>query len=501
MPNFATGLAHGLFGAINDQNQQAKEREDATRKNTLNLLGSMLDQVDDDSKPLLFQQMAEVAGLKGKHRGLWDELTGRGRNEVTDAINQKYGDVMGSLVGPGQMDQLRSHAVQVQAPGPGPEGIYETNPELLQLQTPDMSKGRIGLKSVLGDKMKEEAAKIKLQQTYLNQRLADREASVSQRQQELEDLRQANRKELEEQRAHLKGSGDVLKRASVIAAQAGRSVPSDEDKSAAAEQIAAEQGLKVDSLKGLIGLNAAKKGYFEAQAQAAGQGTGGVRPGQQATLDQAQQQNAQAVHKQWLEAKAKTEKSALEADQLRGQLEGFAKKHGMYFDSRDNSFRVPGGGLPEPYSLQGMALEDAKGILQKYLEAMANRVQFESEQRGHYNVIKSNYPDYFEVGDEKNPYVKPNAKFGGVAPFGAARTGGAGGGAPVYDATGPYTGPGGKPGNVAEGQLIFGTKDRPASSMKVGQLVNQGGLKYRVKAIVPPSEDQPFGAVQLEAVK
>lgn len=500
MPNFATGLAHGLFGAINDQNQQAKEREDATRKNTLTMLGSMLDQVDDDSKPLLFQQMAEVAGLKGKHRGLWDELTGRGRNEVTDAINQKYGDVMGSLVGPGQMDQLRSHAMQVQAPGPGPEGIYETNPELLQLQTPDMSKGKIGLKSALGDKMKEEAAKIKLQQTYLNQRLADREASVSQRQQELEDLRQANRKELEDQKTYNKAFGDVYKRAAQNAAKYNRKELTQEDLAVGADSLAAEQGLNADKLKAMIGVDVAKKGYFEAQAQAAGQNAGGVRPGQQATLDQAQQQNAQAVHRQWLEAKAKTEKSALEADQLRGQLEGFAKKHGMYFDSRDNSFRVPGGGLPEPYSLQGMALEDAKGILQKYLEAMANRVQFESEQRGHYNVIKSNYPDYFEVGDEKNPYVKPNAKFGGVAPFGAARTGGGGGGA-VYDATGPYTGPSGKPGNVAEGQLIFGTKDRPASSMKVGQLVNQGGLKYRVKAIVPASEDQPFGAVQLEAVK
>ena len=216
MPNFATGLAHGLFGAINDQNQQAKEREDATRKNTLNLLGSMLDQVDDDSKPLLFQQMAEVAGLKGKHRGLWDELTGRGRNEVTDAINQKYGDVMGSLVGPGQMAKLRPHMeIQGTAGSTPVEGIGAI-PNLVGGMSADQSQGKIGLRSALQDKMKEEAAKIKLQQTYLNQRLADREASVSQRQQELEDLRQANRKELEEQRAHLKGSGDVLKRASPL---------------------------------------------------------------------------------------------------------------------------------------------------------------------------------------------------------------------------------------------------------------------------------------------
>ena len=500
MPNFATGLAQGLFGAINDQNQQAKKMEVETRNRTLSLLGGLLDQVDDESKPILFQQMADVAGLKGKHRGLWDELTGKGRNEVTDAINQKYGDVMASLVGPGQMERLRPRTVQVDAPGPGPDNMYVEHPELLQLQTPDMSKGRIGLRSPLKEKMQEDEARIRLQQQYMSQRMLEREEALNARQRDMEEFRQANRIDLEEQRAHLKGSGEVLKRATLIAAQAGRGVPNDADRSAAAEQIATEQGLKVESLRGLIGLNTAKTDYFTAQAQAAGQGTGGIRPGQQATLDQAQQQNAQAVHGRWLEAKSKAEKSAVQADQLRTQLENLAKQNGLYFDSRDNTFRLPGGGFPSPYSLEGMAVSNARSLVQEYLQAMAGRIQAESEQRGHYNVIKSNYPDYFEVGDETNPYVKPNAKFGGVSPFGAPRTGG-GGNAPVYDATGPYTGSGGKPGNIADMQLVIGTKDRPASMMRVGQLINQGGVRYRVAAVVAPSEDQPYGAVQLEVVK
>jgi len=499
MPNFATGLAHGLFGAINDQNMQAKEREDAARKNTLTMLGSMLDQVDDDSKPLLFQQMAEVAGLKGKHRSFWDEITGKGRNEVTDALNQKYGDVMGSLVGPGEMAKLRPHMeIQGTAGSTPVEGIGAI-PNLVGGMSADQSQGKIGLKSALQDKMKEEAAKIKLQQTYLNQRLADREAAVLQRQQELEDLRQANRKELEDQKSHLKASGDVLKRASVIAAQAGRGIPSDEDKTSAATQIATEQGLNVDKLKTLIGMEAAKTKYFESQAGGAAGAVDGIKPAERIRIDQAQQQNAQGVYSKWADARAKTEAAAKTADTLRAQLNASAAQAGLIFNGQTGTFTKPDGSAPDPNNFMArMVIEKAGGVLKAYNEAMQERVKSEAEMRAHHGTLKANYPDYYETGDEW--WAKPKATFGGVAPVGAPRTGGGGGGA-VYDATGAYSGPGGKPGNIADGQLIIGTAQTPASKYKVGQLVNYGGMKYKVKAIVPPTEDQPYGAVQFESVK
>ena len=94
---FFQGLAKGIFGSMADQNRQAAEAEAAERQKTLNLLGTLADEVDEESKPILYQQMAEVMKLKGPTRGLWDELTGKGRWAGRDALREKGAEILGTV--------------------------------------------------------------------------------------------------------------------------------------------------------------------------------------------------------------------------------------------------------------------------------------------------------------------------------------------------------------------------------------------------------------------
>src|SRR5262249_15833329 len=97
--------------------------------------------------------------------------------------------------------------------------------------------------------------------------LREREELLRQRGEEQAGRALQNRLQIEQEKANLKAHGDVLRRASTIAASQGFPVPNADHLQQAAEQIASEQGLNVDLLKARIGLAGARTGLAGAQEQ------------------------------------------------------------------------------------------------------------------------------------------------------------------------------------------------------------------------------------------
>ena len=72
----------------------------------------------------------------------------------------------------------------------------------------------------------------------------------------------------------------------------------------------------------------------------------------------------------------------------------------------------------------------------------------------------------------------------------------------MYDATGPYTGPGGRSGNIADSVEIIGTQSYPSSNYRVGQIIpSKDGIKRKVTSITPPTEDRPYGTIYTKVIQ
>lgn len=485
---FFGGLAQGIFGKMAEHEKMAREEGLKKREQTLNYLTGMLDQTTPETRPILMQQISDVMGLKGKQRGVWDMLTGKGRQNYSDALGGKLSEITGSVVGPEQYAKLKGGLQQDFAQAPTANGPAWASQALVQ--APDQTAGKIALIDPRADRLAQireqygamrEAGleKMELQNQFTNLRKEDE---------------QAFRMQMAEREQYNKAFGPVYKQAATIAASKGRMKLDPQDLEEAAQQIATLGGLNVDKLKAQIGLSQAKKIEAEANAQAAGLGTGdpfaGMKPGERARFDQSQQQAAQGIHKQWTDAYSQIQQIDSQQKSLRDRLKGTDPVTGYTykgdpsyeFDETKGTFVRKG---------TGVALEETDKIVGplvmqlKKLQAEKQAVMAQLQQ--HARTLQSQYPDYYKVEDEWR--VSPNAGFGGVSPSGAPRTG------QIYDAT---TRPG---ANIADMQEVIGSQARPSSNYKVGQIVSISGKKYTVTSVTPPTEDRPHGSYILQAVR
>lgn len=482
---FFAGLAQGLFDTIGRHEKEAREEDFKKRGETLNYLTSMLDQTTPETRPILMQQISDVMKLKGKQRGVWDMITGGGRQNYSDALGQKLSEITGNIVGPREYERLKG-GVQVdtsQAPGAG-------GPAWASLPVnvaPDQTAGKIALLDPRADRLAQIREQYGAMREAGLERLEYTEAARMARQ---EDAQQ-HAKEIAEMRQYNSAFGPVFKQAATIAASKKKPKFDDEDLAEAAGQIAQQQGLNLDLLKARIGLAGAKELEAKANAQATGLGTNdpfaGMKPGERARFDQSQQQNAAGVYGQWQKAYAEVQKIDSEQKTLRAELARLDPATGMAvsgtspysFDETQGTYVGQGGKVVDYVG----ASTKAKIAKLKQLEAQkqALRATLQSSSA----ALKAQYPDYYNVTDEWT--VTPNAGFGGVMPTGAARTG------TTYDATT-------KPGtNIADMQEVIGSAARPSSNYKVGQIVSIGGKKYQVTSVTPPTQDRPHGSYILKA--
>lgn len=482
---FFGGLAKGIFDTMGRHEREARDEDFKKREQTLSYLTGLMDQTTPETRPILMQQISDVMGLRGKQRGVWDMLTGKGRQNYSDALGEKLSQITGNIVGPAEYARLKggSGFDMTQAPGANGPAWASLPVEV----APDQTAGKISLLDPRADRLAQIREQYGAMRDAGLEKLEYQEAGRVARQEDA----QKHAKEIAEMKQYNTAFGPVYKQAATLAASKGKPKFDDQDLAEAAQAIAQQQGLNLDLLKARIGLAGAKELEAKANAQATGLGTNdpfaGMKPGERARFDQSQQQNAAGVYGQWQKAYAEVQKIDSEQKTLRAELARLDPATGMAvsgtspysFDETQGTYVGQGGKVADYVG----ASTKAKIAKLKQLEAQKQALRATLQSSS--SALKAQYPDYYNVTDEWT--VSPNAGFGGVMPTGVARTGA------TYDAiTKPGT-------NIADMQEVIGSAARPSSNYKVGQVVSIGGKKYKVTSVTPPTEDRPHGSYVLKA--
>ena len=421
-----TGLSTSIFDALHKQKVEQVEADKRKKGETLKYLTSLIDETTPDTRPILMRHIGDVMGLKGKHRGVWDMLTGRGDQAYSDALDEKLRGVMGDVVGPAEYEQLKPRAV-----------VAEQQPDPMQtLLDPvasmvDGTAGKIALQDPNAARLALLKAQYDIQRASGLEKLAEQQRLIGERQALDREDRQAHALQMADVAAYNKAHGEVYKRAATIAQSSGKPWNDPTVLDQAAQDIATLQGLDLDKVRAQIGLAQAKSQEALANAAAAGSidpATGlasgdplaGMKPGERVRFDQAQQQAAQGVYNRWLAAKATVDKTFPQIQQLRSALAAAAQGMNASFDEEKGTLINNATGQPvNPYLLQGNGID--KKIAQ--LRALtAQAAQAETEVKGHSATLQSQYSPYYTVGAD-HWSVTPNAQFGGVGQTGAPRTG------------------------------------------------------------------------------
>lgn len=420
---FFGGLAQGIFGRMREHEDEQRKQDLEQKRQTLSYLTSLMDQTTPETRPILFQQISNVMGLKGKQRGVWDMLTGKGRQNYSDALGQKLSEITGSIVGPKAYEQLKSHPEFDLSQIPGGGGPAWMGAEIGL--TPDQTAGKIALRDPQAEDLAQLEARYALmgQQKYKD--LAEKERLLFERQSALQEDRQKHDFDKATHAATLKAEGDVRKRAVALAGGPGMPI-TDDIWNQAAEGVAQEYGMKADLLKARIGLAGAQTEKAKAEAIAAGSidpitglasddPLAGMKPGERIRFDQQQQQNAQAKFKEWSDAKARVNSAYSEVQALRKEIVNKASMFGAKFDENKGEF-VGANGQPVP-SLNLLAAKELAALR----KLKGDQAAAEGQVKSAYELLQSQYGNYFNFGKDMWS-VSPRAEFGGVATTGAPRT-------------------------------------------------------------------------------
>lgn len=183
-----TGIAQGYMGE-RMKAQEAQLKSDAESKQQyISLLGSMMDQVEPESRPLLLSHIGDLMGMKGKEKGLWDTLTGKSQYDLQNQLGAKFKEAMGSLSGPQQYrkDQQAQTVESLFTP---------TTPEQTQnhQQRQQARQGRIYMRDPRQEKMEEferqKAYQDRLTQDQIRLREEERRQTIADTEKQKQDYR------------------------------------------------------------------------------------------------------------------------------------------------------------------------------------------------------------------------------------------------------------------------------------------------------------------------
>lgn len=479
------GLAQGIFGRMREHEDEQRKLDLEDKKNALNSLSSLLENATPETRPVIYKQMADVMSLKGKHRGVWDMLTGGGRDDYHQQLSQKLDGVFGNVVGPEAYEQLKSHPEAGYDGLPAAGGPAWASPTITQ--TADRTAGKIALLDPTLERQKILQATYGLRtqndlekmDTKYGYDVAKQSIGIA----EKEDAR----KRIEEEKAVLSAFKPIQQRAQAIS---GSKVPTEEALAQAADEYAKVNNMNSELLKEKIGLTKAETKKNDAQADyyANGGSQGGgadkpITPYQQTQIDKDLQAKGVTVFQNWNKAKATINKLDTEHQAVRKQLNQIASANGLAFDEANGQFLDSKTGKAVDPDTLPVSSKQLRGMLDKMAKLAADKAAAYQEMQGHRATLEGQFGPLYKFNGEWD--VQPS-EMGGVAPAGAPRT---------TDATT-------KPGvNIADIQEVIGSATRPASAYKVNQLVSIGGQKYKVASVTPPTEDRPYGSYVLKAVK
>lgn len=414
------GLAQGIFGRLREHEDEQKKQDFEQKGQTLKYLSSLVDEATPETRPILLNTMADTIGLKGKHRGVWDMLTGRGRDDYHQQLSGMLSKVTGNVVGPEEYERRKPKSAVL--PMPGATGLDPVTPGV-QAQ-PDQ---RTGQEIVLRDPDRIALDKLRTQYGLKYEadmsKLAERDALQSRRE-ELNDQRDYKYKlDTDSQKAHLAAFKPIMERAQAIS---GGMQPTPEAMEQAAQEHAAKLGLDIEKLRETIpGLKArayrdTQQGkFYESQVGVGQPGMPGygMKPGEMARFDQGQQQAGTAIYGKWKEASAKVSAIDPQVKALREQIKVAAK--GKPFDEARGVVLDPATGQPDAMLNRRLA-----PLIADLAKLSGEKARAEQEMQGHHQTLSTQYGDYFQPGTGSGPWwIEPKQGFGGVAPAGATRTG------------------------------------------------------------------------------
>lgn len=484
--NFYTGIATGIFGRTHELEEEQKQLDRQQKLETLKFLGSQIDSVDPNSRPLLLQQMADVAGLKGKHRSAWDYITQQGRQDYHDQLSAKFKDIMGSMVGPDEYQKLKPH-MEVgfgEPPAGGPSWMGVTGG-----MTPDRTAGKIALLDPTEEKRRLLEATYGYKSQLASNNIWERYGSTSQLQQEKGEIGQERDAAKIAAQADAKARGDVLKRAMQSAILHNRTKPNDEDLQVAAYQIGVEMGDHEKSRKILDELRIAQTGYTLSQTQVNADGTVGkpMTQGQAAGLSRQLTQDAIAVKTKWDAAYAKMKGLEAQETALRARLArtnpilgGAAKEKEYQFDEANGVF-ARADNTPIP-----LVKPDVQKSIAQLKQISAEKQQTIAEMEGLRQTLGSQYGDQYDTSDQWSIKPKEGYRSPSVTNPGGGQT---------YDATTPSGG--GTQRNV----LDVGKRAKYTSSntYKPGEVISVGPIQYKVmKVLGGDGIDNQYEVVRLK---
>jgi hypothetical protein len=360
---FFSGLAGGIEEFRREQETQARDREDRTRKETLGVLTGLLDKATPETAPILLRQIGDVMKFKGKERGIWDQLTGSGLDNTTTGLQGKLNNVL----------------AMVQPAGTRPRTVADAPPA-------------IRLRDPFAESIEKIQAQYDLRREADINKLTQQQALLGERERGLEEQRQKNRLELDEQRAYNKAYGDVYKEAALMPGG-----PSNRANLAAAvDKVASLNSLNRDKLKAQIGLYEAKTDESKATADSLrSSGIPGAKPLQAMQFGEQQKQRLDSIFKDYNSANAK-------ADSLRQQIKsiedglvafGKSKKDQMNYDPNTMSFTRGG----KPVGMMATVLMNEG--LQKGMQALPalrrELSEAEGQARGLSGQLKT-APNFFK---------------------------------------------------------------------------------------------------------
>src|SRR6185369_12563445 len=171
-------LAGGIFGRLNELRDEQTKRDDDTRKQNLSVLSSLLEQAEPESRGTILQHMADTMKLKGKERGMWDRLTGRGMDNTQVALGDQLRSIMGDVTGPKAAKDMGFKHNFAQALTPRTEDEARNRADTIARN--DMSK-RIVLRDPYQEKVDLVTARFEQQNAWNQQKLYEQDRMLRER--------------------------------------------------------------------------------------------------------------------------------------------------------------------------------------------------------------------------------------------------------------------------------------------------------------------------------
>ena len=411
------GLAQGIFGRMREHEDEQRALDLEDKKNALNSLSSLLEHATPETRPTIYKQMADVMNLKGKHRGVWDMLTGQGRQDYHDQLSQHLDSVFGNVVGPEQYKQLQQEGV-AQDLG----AAFRANSPYVRSDVPKPTEGKIALRDPITEHLDAMRQQYGLQSEQRELDIRLRDALQTERERKNDEREAELKKSVDKERAAMAAFKPIMQRAQAIS---GNMIPTPEAIDQAAQEFSEKTGLDKEFLKSKIfsnttggELNIAKKNFFDSG------GAGGAgRPmteNQQRTFDAAQRAQAAGTFEKWNKAKALINRLDIEQQATRQQINQLAQQNGVSYDEANGRFYDKNGQTVDP-DLLGLPRRQLDALFSKMAKLSADKAAALSEMQGHRSTLEGQFPQLYTFGDQWS--VTPNPETGGLAPAGAPRTG------------------------------------------------------------------------------